>query len=69
MIEIIERGTKQIERCVNCGCKFSYEQEDIQRKSNNGPHMSIIQNYIVCPQCGKEIHISSVRGTVKGDEK
>lgn len=27
MIRIIERGTRAVATCENCGCKFSYEEE------------------------------------------
>jgi hypothetical protein len=29
MIEIIKRGTKHTTVCAECGCKFSYEDEDV----------------------------------------
>ena len=54
MIEIIERGTKTIGECENCGCKFSYENEDIET-------VFLGKNWVVCPQCGKEIVISTTR--------
>lgn len=31
MIKIIERGTKTIGECENCGCRFSYEKKDIKK--------------------------------------
>lgn len=34
MIKIIEPGTRTVAVCGTCGCKFSYEKEDI--KENRG---------------------------------
>ena len=31
MIKIIEPGTRTITECTECGCKFSYENEDIEK--------------------------------------
>ena len=31
MIKIIEPGTRTITKCSECGCKFSYENEDIEK--------------------------------------
>lgn len=28
MIRIIERGTRAVATCENCGCKFSYKEGD-----------------------------------------
>ena len=56
MIKIIEHGTRTITKCAECGCKFSYENEDIERDglwANN--LVSIWKIFVVCPQCGKEI--------------
>ena len=43
MIKIIERGTRTIVRCNECGCKFSYEE------------MDIVHGCVTCPQCGVDI--------------
>lgn len=43
MIKIIERGTRTIVRCHECGCKFSYEDSDI------------VRGCVTCPQCGVDI--------------
>ena len=62
MIKIIEPGTKTIGECENCGCKFYYENEDIKV---SGPHsmdqLQTRKSYIVCPQCGKEIVLTTTR--------
>ena len=31
MVKVIERGTKTIGECENCGCKFSYDEKDIKK--------------------------------------
>lgn len=60
MIKIIERGTRTITECENCGCRFSYEKEDI--RGENGPGMAInFREYITCPQCNKEIGLKATR--------
>ena len=52
MIKIIKEGTIKIAKCPNCGCEFSYEEEDI----NMVPHAGYLSvNYIHCPQCNNDI--------------
>ena len=62
MIKIIERGTKTIGECENCGCKFSYENEDIKV---SGPHsmdqLQTRKSYIECPQCHKSVTLETTR--------
>lgn len=43
MIKIIERGTRTIVRCHECGCKFSYER------------MDVVNGYVQCPECRSHI--------------
>ena len=66
MIKIIEPGTRTVTSCKYCGCKFSYEKEDIKRE--NGPAKTVELKpaqyeleYVVCPQCGKKLYIARVR--------
>ena len=62
MIKIIKKGTRKIEECSNCGCKFSYEEEDIEKDgllANNS--VLIGKTLVVCPQCGKEIVLETPR--------
>ena len=57
MIKIIEHGTRKIEECPTCGCKFSYEIEDLRMKP-------IRKEWIVnCPQCGKDIKVLEQKDT------
>ena len=62
MIKIIEPGTRTVTSCEYCGCKFSYEKEDIETDgllANN--LVSIGKIFVVCPQCGKEIVLTTTR--------
>ena len=62
MIKIIEPGTRTITKCAECGCKFSYENDDIEKDgllANN--LVSIGKTWVVCPQCGKEIVLTTTR--------
>lgn len=56
MIEIIKRGTKQKIKCKNCGCFFSYEQEDVQ--VDNDELRS--KHFISCPQCKEKLIIDKI---------
>ena len=56
MIKIIEPGTRAITKCTECGCKFSYENEDIEKDGLWANNLVFIGKiFVVCPQCGKEI--------------
>lgn len=66
MIKIIEHGTRTVTECENCGCRFSYEQEDI--KNEYGPGLDdklrkaqYKSEYVTCPQCNKKLYITKVR--------
>ena len=62
MIKIIKEGTKKIAKCPNCGCEFSYEREDVEKDGtllNNSVFLG--KTWVVCPQCGKEIVLSTTR--------
>ena len=62
MIKIIKEGTRKIEECPTCGCEFSYEEEDIEKDGtllNNSVFLG--KTWVVCPQCGKEIVLSTTR--------
>ena len=62
MINIIEPGTRRITECAECGCKFSYEKEDI--KVSGLYSMNQLQtrkSYIECPQCHKSITLTTTR--------
>ena len=62
MIKIIEPGTRIVTVCEYCGCKFSYEKEDIKEtKGYNMDPLSVQKSYVECPQCHKEIVLKSTR--------
>ena len=61
MIKIIKEGTRKIAKCPNCGCEFSYEEEDIEKYglfANNSVLAG--KTWVVCPQCSKEIVLEEV---------
>lgn len=59
MIKIIQKGTRRVETCDNCGCKFSFEDEDIRKCESDMDNMYDSQ-FIECPQCGLRINVSRV---------
>lgn len=68
MIKIIEPGTRTVAECYHCGCKFSYEREDIQSRpykvidnvSRGVVKLPIfLETYVPCPQCGKAVVIKA----------
>lgn len=71
MIEIIQPGTRTVAECYNCGCKFSYEKEDIQSRpykvidtvAHDVVKLPIsLESYVTCPQCGKTLTVMSIKG-------
>lgn len=63
MIRIIEKGTRQTKTCENCGCRFSFEAEDIEVVRELpicGGKITELE-YIKCPQCGEQISIEQKR--------
>ena len=62
MIKIIEPGTRRITECAECGCKFSYDNEDIENDgllTNNLVFLG--KTWVVCPQCHKSITLTATR--------
>ena len=59
MVEIIERGTKHISNCHECGCKFSYENEDVL--NDVVETFKFVRTYVICPQCGKKVIIKQCK--------
>ena len=53
MIEIIKKGTKQVKVCKNCGCKFTFENEDTHMEDTDN-YKAFIE-YVKCPQCETKI--------------
>lgn len=70
MIKIIEPGTRTVAECCHCGCKFSYEKEDIQSRPykviDTVAHGVVklpifLESYVTCPQCGKALIVMSIK--------
>lgn len=63
MIKIIEKGTKHKIRCKDCGCLFSFDDEDVNIRTRIGIwEMEVCKKHyrtIVCPQCNNEIVLDS----------
>lgn len=60
MIKIIKEGTRQTKECNNCGCIFSFDEEDTEERSYGG----VLQGYkkiIKCPQCKSDIILEATR--------
>ena len=59
MIRVIEHGFKyRMEACcVNCGCRFTYEWEDVLKDSfysynqDGLSYMAYPNYYLLCPEC------------------
>lgn len=60
MIKIIEYGTKTVAVCDECGCKFSYENEDTVTREYTGP-LRGYKKVVICPQCHKEKIVEQTR--------
>lgn len=60
MIEIIKHGTKTKHICKECGCVFTYEDEDVQIETSPF-HGGGDNKYIDCPQCNNRIYLEIQR--------
>lgn len=63
-MEIIRQGNPRTE-CVRCHCVMAYNSSDIQRKDVEVNITRFLRmselwrvEYVICPQCGKEITIN-----------
>lgn len=63
MVRIIEKGTRQIEQCEDCGCKFSFDNEDLMHYKGEGIYekgfKEGFKHFIACPQCNSLIRTPS----------
>ena len=69
MIKVLEHGYRyhMETRCPSCGCRFSYEWEDVIKKDSSYTHLSDGQSsayywaypayQIICPECGSQFDI------------
>jgi len=62
MIKIIKRGTRDTITCEECGCVFSYEQEDVcvltSIANDDTRTAKMVGKYIKCPQCDSGIDLT-----------
>ena len=66
MIKIIKKGTRQTKECSDCGCIFSFQEEDtstgilyIEKNIDyNSVHFHK-KRVIRCPQCGTVLNLES----------
>lgn len=66
MIKIIKRGTKKTCSCDNCGCVFSYEEEDINVEPFHALDITQMgsdgcEESVSCPQCDEKIMLSWIK--------
>ena len=68
MIEIIKRGTKEKRTCKECGCIFTYEEEDVEEHGYNAcvqgeivGHLPGYKKIIRCPQCETVITLEATK--------
>lgn len=59
MIKIIEHGFKyhMEAKCSYCGCRFTYEWEDVLKTSYYTYSFMYPSCYINCPECGSIINL------------
>lgn len=61
MRKILEHGAfSRVIRCNRCGCKFSFESEDIKEINNN----DTIREVVECPECNKQLVLRSTDSKV-----
>ena len=56
MIKIIESGTRKVIQCDVCGCKFSYEKDDVQNERTQ--LFSGFYDFVECPQCYNKVVVT-----------
>lgn len=70
MIKIIEPGTKTVAECNSCGCKFSYEKEDIQSRPHKTPDgcapsitklPKLFEYYVLCPSAERILRLFQLK--------
>ena len=60
MIKVLEHGQKKV-TCPNCKAKLIYEQEDVINKIREVLGEEETMRFIVCPDCGNEIVLNSIK--------
>lgn len=61
-MRIIKHGNiNNIMICTNCQCEFEYDDNDIKIElSEYITNSQICDRYVICPECGSKIYISSL---------
>lgn len=54
-IKIIKHGGRRKVECLNCGCIFSYEKEDIRTVTIG--YNEYVDN-VYCPECGEKLKVA-----------
>ena len=57
MIKIIKEGSKRVNICPDCGCKYSYEEDDVNKKEESKLYPGRNNYYVQCPQCHERNYI------------
>lgn len=54
MINVTKLGNKTISECENCGCRFSYGEEDVKMDKLYDMKNKLVATlpYVECPNCG-----------------
>lgn len=60
MKKILVPGTKRVHLCPDCGCKYSYEKEDVKIEESKY-HGGGDTYYVECPQCHERNYIQQAR--------
>lgn len=61
MIKIITKGTRKRITCEECGCYFSYDQEDVKEVPADLTGGYTVRKHIVaCPQCEVPVYVDEV---------
>ena len=59
MITILKSGTIKVIDCPICGCKFSYEKDDVINEDTD--LYKGWKEYVTCPQCKAQVILRQTR--------
>lgn len=54
MIKILKHGDKRTIECIECGCLFMFEKEDVKTEQIS---MNEYKSHIQCPDCDYDMEI------------
>lgn len=74
MVEIVKRGKLKHSRiCHECGCEFTFEAEDVTRRTvwdDHGGHYPVADLYSInCPYCHKSMTLITDDELLKEKDK